>query len=433
MSKTFTNHNLNLTKSQAKQLMKGGAISLKASQMTDDGDHQLQMLPANSKKIMSAMKKGKGVRITFKPKECVINKHTKGNLITELKDGTGFWDDLGNAFDPNKNGVAQAFSPGGVVEKVSKGVAKDVISTVLPAAASGLAGLAFSETGPGSIAAGAAAGIAGRQVANIINEKIGSGIKRRGKGMTRSGKDIKIQDMSPPPPPVEGDGLFQTIHAVTGIGKTAIIKAAKNTAKRAGKAILSVAAAAAGEALATATESPAAGHVLTTTINAAANHLLQEEENITITPHETVTQVQEIATELAKKEIVKIVKSKTSAGSKQQDLALKAVEAVTAPTVVNPHRTVVVRPQSRHVKQGSNIAEPNHPCMSPFHIVTNQYGSHNPIRGGSIVDAKFSIRDAVDAGRDIGSLFGRGLYTSGFRGNGLHHGFDGDGQGLYGP
>ena len=94
MSKTFTNHSLNLTKSQAKQLMKGGAISLKASQMTDDGDHQLQMLPANSKKILSAMKKGKGVRITFKPKECVINKHTKGNLITELKDGTGFWDDL---------------------------------------------------------------------------------------------------------------------------------------------------------------------------------------------------------------------------------------------------------------------------------------------------------------------------------------------------
>jgi hypothetical protein len=94
--------------------------------------------------------------------------------------GEGFIDDLKNAFDPKKNGVAKAFEPGGSAEKFGREVGHYGIPA-LTGAVGGLAGSALgglASAGLGSFAGGVAGSALGSKAGQEINKMAGLGFKK---------------------------------------------------------------------------------------------------------------------------------------------------------------------------------------------------------------------------------------------------------------
>ena len=106
--------------------------------------------------------------------------------------GGDIFSDIGNAFDPNKNGVAEAFRPGGPAEDFGKQVASELIHKGIPITVSTLAAAATAAQ-PGNplspMLAGYAGEKAGEALAGYVGEQTGYGIvsdamayaKRKGK------------------------------------------------------------------------------------------------------------------------------------------------------------------------------------------------------------------------------------------------------------
>ena len=116
----------------------------------------------------------------------------EGKLVTEkkggrVKRGRGFLEDLGRAFDPQQNGVAEVFLPGGSGEQLGKEVAKELIYKGIPGATGALAGTAGAMLQPGNpltpVLFGVAGERAGEELAKEVGRQTGYGMKRRGKGL----------------------------------------------------------------------------------------------------------------------------------------------------------------------------------------------------------------------------------------------------------
>jgi len=121
-------------------------------------------------------KKLEGVHLYNKQGELVTEKKGSGR-----KRGKGFFEDLGRAFDPQQNGVADVFN-----EDLGKQIASNLIHQGIPIAGSTIGGLAGTAVTGGPIGgfAGAYGGQeAGRAIADEIGRKTGYGMKRRGKGL----------------------------------------------------------------------------------------------------------------------------------------------------------------------------------------------------------------------------------------------------------
>ena len=107
--------------------------------------------------------------------------------------GGDMFSDIGNAFDPNKNGVAEAFRPGGPAEDFGKQIASELIHKGIPITASTIAAATATALQPGNplspMLAGYAGEKAGEQLANYVGDQTGYGIvsdamayaKRKGK------------------------------------------------------------------------------------------------------------------------------------------------------------------------------------------------------------------------------------------------------------
>ena len=95
--------------------------------------------------------------------------------------GEGFIDDLKNAFDPKKNGVAKAFEPGGSAEKFGREVGHYGIPALTGAlgglAGTALGGLATGGAG-GEFAGGVAGSALGSKAGQEINKMAGLGFKK---------------------------------------------------------------------------------------------------------------------------------------------------------------------------------------------------------------------------------------------------------------
>ena len=94
--------------------------------------------------------------------------------------GGDIFSDIGNAFDPNKNGVAEAFRPGGPAEDFGKQIASELIHQGIPITASTIAAAAAAAAQPGNplspMLAGYAGQKAGEQLANYVGDQTGYGV-----------------------------------------------------------------------------------------------------------------------------------------------------------------------------------------------------------------------------------------------------------------
>ncbi len=75
---------------QVKSLLRGGAVTFRAEHFPAEAAHQLMLLPQTARRIATAIKKGKGLRITLKPAEDIMHC-TAGS---GKKNGEGFLETL---------------------------------------------------------------------------------------------------------------------------------------------------------------------------------------------------------------------------------------------------------------------------------------------------------------------------------------------------
>lgn len=219
-------YGISCSPAQMRKLRSGGAVTLKGSNFDDGSAHRMMVMPATSRRIQTAMRKNKGVRIALKPDEDLVAM-TEGGKISlksigkKLKKATY---DVGSAYKDTGNVIKRGFDKTIVDSGVGKEIARQLIDIgtkyVLPEGLSAL-----------SMMAGDPTGMSGQIIGDMAGERLNALAARK------------------------GYGLFKTIKKVTGVNKKAIVGAAKSV----GKTAVRVGAQAAGEALSAYTGNPAAG------------------------------------------------------------------------------------------------------------------------------------------------------------------------------
>lgn len=290
---------------QMRKLKSGGAITLAPRNFVDGSPHRIMVMPNTARRIHTAMRKNKGVRIALKPEEDLVAM-TEGGKISLKSIGRS----LSKAFDPKKNGVANVVNDAGkaltktgdVIKRgfnkeivdsgVGKAIAKNLIDVgtdvVLPTALGGLSMLAGDPTGMSGQAVGQ---IAGKYI-NRAAEKGGYGTK---KGMRRKTARLAYEQ-------VGGSTYAQrlarrTRNTFKDIGK-AVKKVASNPiVKEIGKQALREGAKAAGEALTAYTGNPAAGLALERVAVAGGDKLIDSEGNVKKAGKAALKQTKRIAVE----------------------------------------------------------------------------------------------------------------------------------------
>jgi len=222
-------YGINCSPAQLRKLKSGGAVTFKSSNFDDGSAHRMMVMPNTSRRIQTAMRKNKGVRIALKPEEDLVamtegGKISLKNIGKSLKKATY---DVGSAYKDTGRVIKRGFDKTIVDSGVGKEIARNLIDVgtkyVLPETLSAL-----------SMMAGDPTGMSGQIVGDMAGERLNELAGRR------------------------GYGVFKTIKKVTGINKKAIVK----TAKDVGKTAVRVGAKAANEALTAYTGNPALGNAL---------------------------------------------------------------------------------------------------------------------------------------------------------------------------
>lgn len=280
-------YGISLSPSQMRKLKSGGAITLAPKNFNEDAATRVRVMANTARRINTAMKKNKGVRLALKPDEDLVMM-TQGGAIS-LKDiGRSISrgvkkvvKDTGKAFKPVGKSISKVpgiikrgFNKEIVDSGIGKEIAKNLIDigtdVVLPGALGGLSMLAGDPTGMSGQMVGQ---IAGKYI-NKAAEKEGYGTRR---GMRRMGAPrgarLAYDDLQ------EGSGLFRTLHKLgakkIGITKKSVTKAVKSI----GKVALREGAKAAGEALSAYTGNPAAGVAFERLAVAGGDKLIDTEGN----------------------------------------------------------------------------------------------------------------------------------------------------------
>jgi hypothetical protein len=238
-------HSITASPAQLKKLLSGGAITLKPGQI-GDGPHLLSVMPNTARRIQTAMRKGKGVRVSLKKGETI-----GGNAATDFFNKAG--NTLKNTFTPS----------------LGKDIARAAIdvgtSTVLPAAGAALGSVAGNPF-LGEVA-GAAAGSALNQYA--ATKGYGLKSKKSGYGNPMISSNAVVLRKYGSQKEQKGKGVFKTLNKI-GISKKQVITAAKDV----GKAAVRVGAKVAGEAISAYTGNPVAGAAFEKIAVAGADKLI---------------------------------------------------------------------------------------------------------------------------------------------------------------
>jgi hypothetical protein len=222
-------YGISCSPAQMRKLRSGGAVTMKPSNFDDGSAHRMMVAPATHRRIQTAMRKNKGVRVALKPDEDLVAMTEGGKVSLKsigkaLKKATY---DTGSAYKQTGNVIKRGFDKKIVDSGVGKEIARQLIDVgtkyVLPEGLSAL-----------SMMAGDPTGMSGQIVGDMAGERLNALAARR------------------------GYGLFKTIKKVTGVNKKAIVSAAKTV----GKTAVRVGAKAASEALTAYTGNPALGNAL---------------------------------------------------------------------------------------------------------------------------------------------------------------------------
>jgi hypothetical protein len=221
--------------SQMRKLKSGGAVTLKQSNFVDGSPSRIMVMPNTSRRIMTAMKKGKGVRIALKPEEDVVAmteggavsmKGMKGKAKSSALKGEG----LKKALKKTGSVVKKGFeTPAGraIASKLIDVGTKDVLPAALGAA---------------SMALGDPTGTSGAMLGEMAGKAINEAAAKKGYGVKKLAKKA--------------------------------LKAAAPTLAKVGKIALREGTAAAADALTEYTGDPAAGAAFERIANAGGDKLI---------------------------------------------------------------------------------------------------------------------------------------------------------------
>jgi hypothetical protein len=163
-----------LSSAQQRALKNGGAITISPKMLVDGGKHILEMGEKQAKKFMSAMKRGKGLRV--KQGDGFSMKHLGHSISKGVSDAGK---DIGSALTSKEGKIA----------------VKGLVDVGLPVALGGLGELVG---GPAGAMAGAAAGSMASKELDSHSKQIGYGMMKRGrprkKDLVRSAID-DIEDL----------------------------------------------------------------------------------------------------------------------------------------------------------------------------------------------------------------------------------------------
>ena len=118
-------HRIKASPAQLKKLMTGGAITLKPANFDPSSRHMLMVMPNTSRRIGTAMRKNKGVRIMLKPTEDIMEEGMEGGKISLKSVGRSIskgFKDVGKALTSKK--AKQVYREiGKEVLPIAKGIA----------------------------------------------------------------------------------------------------------------------------------------------------------------------------------------------------------------------------------------------------------------------------------------------------------------------
>jgi hypothetical protein len=242
--KSLVHHPVDLSTAQMRKIMSGGAITLKPSQFREGARTSMAVLPATARRIGTAMRKQKGVRVSLKPDEDLLDVETGGSLKS-------FGKTLKKGITKGAKDVGDALTSRKAINTYKK-IGQYGLDIGVPAVL-GVAGEML-----GGPAGAAAASSLGSIAADQVHSRTGFGIK---KGMRRVGAPRGARLAYDAEEEV-GKGFFKAVKKITGVNKTAIVK----TAKSIGKAVVDTSADVAGEAITAYTGNPLLGAAASTAI-----------------------------------------------------------------------------------------------------------------------------------------------------------------------
>ena len=153
-----------LSSAQQRALKNGGAITISPKMLVDGGKHILEMGEKQAKKFMSAMKRGKGLRV---------------------KEGDGFkMKHLGHSISKGASSAGKAVGSA-LTSKEGKIAVKGLVDVGLPVALGGVGELVG---GPAGALAGASAGAMASKELDAHSKQIGYGVHMKKRGRPR--KDL---------------------------------------------------------------------------------------------------------------------------------------------------------------------------------------------------------------------------------------------------
>jgi hypothetical protein len=201
-----------MSAAQIRKLKSGGAITINPSMIAENASHALMALPATLKKLMSSMKKGKGMRYSMKHGEDVVNRKTGKGLFDVLKS-------VGKAAAPALIDLAASEAKKGVSGSGLLDVAKSVVRAAAPRVIDMAAEQAKKSVAGGALAEGLSRGLFG-------NKMFGMGVRSRKKSV------MMVQGA---PKVTKGDGLFGS--AFKALAPIAIDLASEEAKRQAGGGI----------------------------------------------------------------------------------------------------------------------------------------------------------------------------------------------------
>lgn len=259
--KNLIPHQLHLSENQINNLMSGKSTNIPIQHMGSGAGETVVLLnPANAKKLLSAYKKGKGMRLNLNSDEL------KGSMIQ----GRGFKKDMRKAGKFIKSSANKGIDYGDIAgEEIKRGfnkkirdsgvgkrIASELIDTstqvLLPTALGGLSMLMGDPTG-----------MSGAVVGGIAGDQLNKMAERNGYGMSMGERMARLRAL-------KGQGLYKAL-AKKGIKKRPVANALKAVGKEALKGATTVA----SQAITAYTGNPMAGEMFKQTVDRAGENMIQ--------------------------------------------------------------------------------------------------------------------------------------------------------------
>lgn len=229
-------YGISISPAQMRKLKSGGAITMKPSNFDESSKMRLAVMPQTSRRIQTALKKMKGVRVALKGDEDVMAM-TEGGMVSMVKEGGATYAqrlarrtrrafapveraavDIGRKAKKTgeiiKRGFNKEIVDSGIGKEIAKGLIRAGTDVILPTALGGLSMLAGDPTG-----------MSGQMVGDIAGSYIKDAAERGGYGVGKRPKKVVVSEQNGQM--VVGGSTY----------KQRVARRAKNTFKQVGRAV----------------------------------------------------------------------------------------------------------------------------------------------------------------------------------------------------